>query len=733
MIDIKAQINSFLFGWYDSTTADHKKLLIIRKAGDTFDEDVFDDAYDITYTEYSDNVSGSRFDRVFSLVSPETFAEPHDYIKSCLALLNDSGVLLFVMNNRLGIRYFCGDRDPYTDGIFDGVENYCNVKQTDIGRCYSKSEIKHMLGSAGIDRYALYGIYSGSDYPTHFIAEDYIPREDLANRILPVYHYPKTVFLDEERLYDTLKNDDLIHTLANSYLVEVVKGKVSLSDACYVTMSLGRDKNNAYATIVHRDNTVTKKALYEEGADGIRNIIANQRTLEKRGVDTVDIIETVDNGAVRSIRMPYIEAPTAQKYLQELLLSDKEKFLKEMDHFMSEIDKSADIIEEDKKTGPLAAVAYPDMVPLNTFRVREKYLFFDQEFAVSNYPLNAVKARVLFSFFAFHDELRFVEDELFSRYRLSENKQLFMEMERAFLGKLLSADKFDAFRSSIRRNQPFTDRNRKNMNHPADYHNARFEDIFRGAKNKECYVFGSGVYAKDFIERYGREYEIKYVFDNDQRRWGERLHNIEIVSPDVINGLSQNNTRIFVCVKDYKEVAQQLEKKGITDYSIYDKNKVYTGSGSYVVDTEKPYHIGYVAGAFDMFHIGHLNLLRRAKEMCDHLIVGVMSDQRIYDLKKSWPVIPCNERMQVVGSCRYVDQVAELPADRAGIMDAWERFHYDCMFSGDDHAENPDWLAERERLRERGSDIIFVSYTKDTSSSMIRNKVYSSVLGQDGR
>lgn len=138
---------------------------------------------------------------------------------------------------------------------------------------------------------------------------------------------------------------------------------------------------------------------------------------------------------------------------------------------------------------------------------------------------------------------------------------------------------------------------------------------------------------------------------------------------------------------------------------------------------QKHYKIGYVAGAFDMFHVGHLNLLRRAKERCDYLIAGVMSDDRVFELKKKYPVIPCNERMQVVAGCRYVDRVEELPVGNAGIMDAYNMFHYDCMFSGDDHAKDPVWLSEREQLRKLGSDIQFVSYTKETSSSEIRKKV----------
>ena len=73
--------------------------------------------------------------------------------------------------------------------------------------------------------------------------------------------------------------------------------------------------------------------------------------------------------------------------------------------------------------------------------------------------------------------------------------------------------------------------------------------------------------------------------------------------------------------------------------------------------------------------------------------------------------------------CRHVDEVIDLPVDNAGIRDAYERVHFDCMFSGDDHADNPEWLSEQAYLRSMGSDIVFVPYTREVSSTEIREKV----------
>lgn len=129
--------------------------------------------------------------------------------------------------------------------------------------------------------------------------------------------------------------------------------------------------------------------------------------------------------------------------------------------------------------------------------------------------------------------------------------------------------------------------------------------------------------------------------------------------------------------------------------------------------------IGYTAGAFDLFHIGHLNLLRRSRESCDHLIVGVSTDELIRRTKGHDPVIPFAERMEIVSSVRYVDQVvAQGDLDK---VEAWRRLRYHRLFSGDDWKGNPRWAGYEEELRKVGVEVVYFPYTRSTSSTLLQS------------
>jgi glycerol-3-phosphate cytidylyltransferase len=137
-------------------------------------------------------------------------------------------------------------------------------------------------------------------------------------------------------------------------------------------------------------------------------------------------------------------------------------------------------------------------------------------------------------------------------------------------------------------------------------------------------------------------------------------------------------------------------------------------------ETDRIWDVGYVSGAFDLFHIGHLNLLTRARERCRRLIVGVLSDESIRWCKKQDPVIPEAERIAIVGALRCVDETDMTTRELLHKEIAWEKYRFDAMFSGDDHAGD-GWTREAEMLDGLGADIVFFPYTKGISTTVLRD------------
>ena len=122
------------------------------------------------------------------------------------------------------------------------------------------------------------------------------------------------------------------------------------------------------------------------------------------------------------------------------------------------------------------------------------------------------------------------------------------------------------------------------------------------------------------------------------------------------------------------------------------------------------YNIGYVAGVFDLFHIGHLNLIRKSKENCQYLIVGVLVDELVVHFKGHRPYIPFEERIEIVRAIKYVNKAVPVTMENIDKMAAWELYKFNCLFSGDDYINNESWLIDKKRLNQVGSDTIFPLY-----------------------
>ncbi len=129
--------------------------------------------------------------------------------------------------------------------------------------------------------------------------------------------------------------------------------------------------------------------------------------------------------------------------------------------------------------------------------------------------------------------------------------------------------------------------------------------------------------------------------------------------------------------------------------------------------------IGYTSGVYDLFHIGHVNLLRNAKSLCDKLIVGVSIDKLVRYKDKS-PVTPYEQRIEVVRSCKYVD--CAVPQEDMDKFKAWKKLKFDYMFVGDDWFGTEKWEEIERQLKKVGVKIIYFPYTKNISSTLI-NKI----------
>ena len=131
----------------------------------------------------------------------------------------------------------------------------------------------------------------------------------------------------------------------------------------------------------------------------------------------------------------------------------------------------------------------------------------------------------------------------------------------------------------------------------------------------------------------------------------------------------------------------------------------------------KKYKIGYTTGVFDMFHIGHINILKRSKEQCDYLIVGVSTDEVVRSYKNKTPIIPFEERIAIVRELKCVDLA--VPQTSMNKMEAWEKYHFDALFHGSDWKGSSMYNKLIEEFSAVGVDVVFLPHTENVSSTLL--------------
>lgn len=688
---------------------------------------------------------------------------PQNLLDICHQLLKTDGRLIIGVENRYAIKYICGDRDPYTNHNFDGIENYRRLSDADwdsiAGRCYSMSELKLMLSQAGFDNDKFYSVMPSLQETQLVYAEGYEPAEELAMRYFPLYNYPDSVFLEEQYLYTDLIKNGMFHKMANAYIIECsIDGR--FDDTLHATISLDRGHENALVTsICEHDGvrSVLKKAVYQEGIHKLNEMQDNLRDLSERGINVVDSCVNGD-----TFVMPYVDAPVAMNELKTIAKKDKNTFLKAMDDMYELILNSSEhtgvLSEKDRNSadgrdvGPVLARGYIDMVPLNCFYdesakdSKSRFIYYDQEFYWENCPAKAVMYRSIMIIYDGTDkefERIVAKGDLLDRYGLSECDDMWQRMSSRFTETLRNQKPLRPYYENKRIDGRILYTNREKINYSAKEYQKIFVDIFDGFDDsKKLILFGSGRFTERFLFQFAGDYNIYSIVDNNSAKWGTTMQGVPVNSPDILKDIPEKDRHIIICIKGYNGVVNQLKDMGIMNYHIYDPGNDYpdkrkehvaqilaAGQGNSSVtgldksDIDKPYNVGYIAGVFDLFHIGHLNMFKRAKEQCRYLIVGVVSDEGVRLNKQAEPFVPFDERIEMVRSCKYVDEAIKLPLNLCGTKDIFNVYHFDVQFSGSDYEHDPGWLAEKEFLEKNGSTMVFFPYTQSTSSTKLKKAI----------
>ena len=669
---------------------------------------------------------GDDYDYIISVESLEILEDAISAISELTKHLKKDGHLLLGFNNRFGTRYFFGDRDPYTNNLLDGIEDYARAyskkEDTFYGRCFDKQTILDMLEDCGL-KHQNYSVFPDLKNTQIIMRDDYESNEDFSIRMLPTYNHADTVFFQEEWIYNSLQKNHMLHSMANAFLFDCAFCDDN-PGILQVTSSMGRSKEDSFFTLICENKTVEKLPAYREGEKKLDSMLEISVELGKCKIDTVPM-ELVGKENVHMLRMPFITAPTAQAYLKELAKEDEDLFLKKLDEFVELIKGVGD-------------KGYPDLIPLNGFYHDNQFMFFDQEFSTQDYPAEVAILRTVNSLSpAVTACEKYTMDGLYQRYGLKENLNKWQAMEWDFISKLRKEKELAPYFSKMRCDGNKVYSNRLRMNFSAEEYLSKFVNIFKDLDKKKVVVFGSGLFAKQFMQMYGGDYNVTAIIDNRKDKWGEEFFGVKISGVDVLKGYEPGSYRVIVCIKNFLSVTNQLEELGVKDYGIFDPSQQYIrerrssaqlqehsgdsdSTNNKPVQTPKKYHIGYIAGVFDLFHVGHLEKFKLAKEQCDYLIVGLVTDEGVKLYKKTTPFIPFEDRKAMLEACKYVDEVVTIPPNFGGTKDAWRMYGFDVQFSGSDYQNDPSWQAEKEFLEAHGVDMVFFPYTESTSSSKLK-------------
>lgn len=312
--------------------------------------------------------------------------------------LKPDGILLLTVDNRLGLHYFCGDRDRFTGRPFDSINNYPHGTQA---RGFTKKEITDIVELAGLHRHKFFYPLPDHRVPQMVFSQAYLGGTAIDERLSTYAVQQDTQVVWERSLYKDIQENGVLEFFSNSYLLECSTDQPA-SMVQFAVLSTDRGRDCGMATTIHEDGTVHKRALYAEGCATVEKAVASLQALQAQGIPVVPCrMEGPDH-----MVMPCIQDPVLNAVIKENYEKNPEMVVKSLEVLYHYILQSSRHLDPEQNAllrwapeldyGPVLEKAYLDMVPVNCFCGADGTLrFYDQEYIRDAYPAKFVLYRAV--------------------------------------------------------------------------------------------------------------------------------------------------------------------------------------------------------------------------------------------------------------------------------------------------------------------------------------------------
>ena len=392
---------------------------------------------------------GQNFDYIVTIGAFDgRLSRNAEYVKKLLGMLKPSGKLLIAVENRYGSRYFCGETNELVSTPFGGINGTLSGERS----LFSRQELIDCVLEAGAQKYKIF--YPMPDYKlTQAVyTDEYMPGGSIRDRVIPYYMHPENLVALEDRIYDDLIKNKVLHFFANSFLIECSLDAKE-DKAIYAALSTDRERSHAFATVIQNNDTVIKRALYPEGKAVLQNVYENLCDIRNRGVSIVPV-RMQDS----CLEMPFIREKNLADLLAEMIHRDREEFEDIIEKLYQEILRSAEHVSisrsalnmkkiPEEEIGAILREAYIDMIPYNCFYSDGVFSFYDQEFKRENFPAKYVLFRTLrYMYFYIPDAESIIPLQYFKeKYLLVRLWGIFEKEEARFIDENRNSSAMEQF------------------------------------------------------------------------------------------------------------------------------------------------------------------------------------------------------------------------------------------------------------------------------------------------